>query len=157
MRSNHKNPVLFLDIDGVLCTRRAHLTLGKRQGIWYMWDPVGVDAVRQACEAGAKICVSSTWRFHPEDLFKQLDAHDLRKYLLDDWKTIDLRCNGKWRGDEIAEYLSRYPEIDSYRILDDDIDMLDNQFKKHIKTDTEEGMSSDNIKDLFSWIGITKD
>ena len=55
--------IIFLDIDGVLCTSRSHLAKHGK-GIMDEWDDVGALAIYRACKFGenVKIVVSSTWR-----------------------------------------------------------------------------------------------
>lgn len=148
--------IIFLDIDGVLCTRRSHLAYGKEGGIWHEWDPLGCHVLHRACTYDAWIVVSSTWRkpMHQDDLFEMLKKHSLFGYVyFPDWSTPVL--DGP-RGAEIAAWLAKHPEVTDYRILDDDHDMLDSQTKKCIFTDPEDGMTSDNIKKLLNWAGALK-
>lgn len=159
--------IIFLDIDGVLCTRRSHLSYGKEGGIWHEWDPIACNAVRRSCLKGCRIVVSSTWRFHEEDLWPMMESHGLKEFVyFPDWKTPDmgrLMLDATWdskiskiRGNEIEDWLCRHPEVSSYKILDDIPDFLEHQTKFHIHTDSEEGMDSDNIKKLLNWAGVLK-
>ena len=151
-----QNKVLFLDIDGVLCTRRSHLTYGREGGIWHEWDDLACEAVRKACRNGVRIVISSTWRkeCNREDLFAQLTKHGLRDFLHEDWMTP---IGNTIRGDEIALWLSRHQEVDSYRILDDDVDFTPAQIDHHlIHTDAEDGMTAENIKRLLNWSQVLK-
>jgi FMN phosphatase YigB (HAD superfamily) len=149
--------ILFLDIDGVLCTSRSHLAYGKEGGIWHEWDPLAANAIRRACQQGVGLVISSTWRFHEKDLWPQMDKHLLNEFVVrPDWRTKDMRCDGHQRGDEIAEWLSRHPEVGDYRILDDDNDMLEDQLKKCIFTDALDGMTHENIKKLLNWAGALR-
>ena len=148
--------ILFLDVDGVMCTRRSHLVYGKEGGIWHEWDPLACAAIYKACQHGVQIVVSSTWRkpMHQESLFEKLKEHNLFGYVLfPDWKTP---IRDGIRGLEVAEWLSKHSEVESYRILDDDADFLDSQEKFLIRTDPEDGMTSENIKRLLNWAGALK-
>ena|SRR6478609_11847885 len=146
--------VIFLDIDGVLCTRRSHLAYGKEGGIWYEWDPLGINVIRKTCLNGVKIVLSSTWRkpVNEPHFIAQYARYGMdRDWLyLPDWKTpiTDLK-----RGEEIQKWLDGHQEVTDYRIIDDDNDMLESQLKKCIFTDAEDGMTSDNIKKLLNWSG----
>lgn len=157
--------ILFLDIDGVLCTRRSHMAYGKEGGVWDDWDPLGCAVIRQACEKGVTIAISSTWRksMHQKNLFGKLNKHDLYRFVFwagtpSLWHTPI--TSGK-RGEEIQQWLDRaasqwHEPIEDYRILDDDNDMLEHQIPKCIFTDAEDGMTSDNIKKLLNWSGAWK-
>lgn len=154
--------VIMLDIDGVLATRRSHLAYGKEGSIWFEWDPLACAVLRRCCTgytdgyvAYVKIVVSSTWRksMHEHDLRGKLNKYGLLEFLHEDWRTKEL--NGT-RGGEIAEWLSRHHEVTDYRIVDDDNDMLESQLPKCIFTDSEDGMTSDNIKKLLNWSGAWK-
>ncbi len=145
--------IIFLDIDGVLCTRRSHLAYGKEGGIWHEWDPLACHAINRACQKGVQIVISSTWRKFTDDLMPQLIKHDLMKYLRQpNWHT-PIGSSATSRGMEISLYLEEdsNQDIEDYLILDDDIDMLEHQMKKFVQCDGEDGMTSDNIKRLLNW------
>lgn len=148
--------ILFLDVDGVICTRRSHLAFGKEGSGWFHWDPVGCAAIIKACAKGVRLVVSSTWRkdMHKDELDANFKTHGfLPEYLHPDWRTRDLM---RGRGADIDDWLARHPEIQNYKILDDDSDMLEHQLSHFIQTDGEEGMTSDNIKKLLNWSGALK-
>lgn len=145
------NKALFLDVDGVLCSWRAHFALGNSGGIWYEWDPIAIEAIRRACTKGVTIVVSSTWRMpgNRQHLLDQLTKHDLIGYVhKSDPYTPQFN---RQRGHEIADWLTRHPEVTSYRILDDDCDMMEEQMPYLIHTDGSEGMTSENIRALLRW------
>ncbi len=145
--------VIFLDVDGVVCTRRSFLSNDREGSVWNTWDEVGCQAIRRACSKGIKLVVSSTWRKFENDLWPKMEQHGLKDFVyFPDWKTKVLGP----RGAEIGEWLSRHPEVTDFKILDDDSDMLDSQRTHFIKTDALEGMTSDNIKKLLNWSGALK-
>ncbi len=155
--------ILFLDIDGVLCTARSNVVYDKEGARWYAWDPLACQAVRMACEKGVKIVVSSTWRHekHKAHLDAQLQAFGLFDYLHADWRTIDIAVRGEWndnncRGVEIKDWLDRHPETTSYRILDDIPQFLPEHMPFFIHTDMDNGMDSDNIRALLRWARYLK-
>jgi hypothetical protein len=158
--------VLFLDIDGVLCTGRSHAVYGKEGGMWFEWDPLGCAAIQRACNKHVTIVVSSTWRHerHRADLLSQMEKHNLDRYMHQtDPYTPDMRCQrhpvhggSMIRGDEINDWLARHPEVESYRILDDDADFHPDQEKRLIRTDPTDGMLFQNILDLLRWAGALK-
>lgn len=55
--------IMFLDIDGVLCTMRSHFAFGDKKGLWMAWDITVCQMIRQLCEDfNLKIVISSCWR-----------------------------------------------------------------------------------------------
>lgn len=140
--------IIFLDIDGVLCNRRS---LMRKQRIkrMNMLDRDCVARLDALCAAGGKdvrIVISSTWRkYHPrEDIAEHLEHHGLRHGLVhEDWRTIVLEG---FRGDEIAEWLSRHPEVTSFIILDDDSDFLDEQLPRHVQSSFEPGFTEADLE-----------
>ena len=109
--------IIFLDVDGVLNNNDTD----TRNPLGY----IGVDdtlcqRLRDIVAAtGAKIVLSSAWRTTPRAL----------PYL---WEHCGptVECVGqtdyypnKYRGDEIADWLAKHPEVDKFVILDDRTDM----------------------------------
>lgn len=145
-----ENKVIFLDIDGVICTLRAHLAFVNRPGVLDVWDPTGVAMVKRLCDDhDCKIVCISTWRLY-DDCISAFEKRDLKQYLHEDWRTKDLRdgsVNGLNRGNEVAEWLSRHQEVTKYIILDDDTDFLETQKPFQVKTDSQDGLSAKNFID----------
>ena len=128
--------ILFLDIDGVICSIRSATAFGG-----YPWgvnpedmrlfDPVAIALLKKLCnETGCKIVLASTWRMtigHAEIAkILELPIIDSTPYLL----------NNRWRGAEIAAWLKEHKEdVEKYAIVDDDDDMNKEQipFLVHIK------------------------
>ena len=55
--------IVFLDIDGVLCTPKSHPAFDTRNGLIESWDLTAVQLIRRLCiDANAKIVVTSVWR-----------------------------------------------------------------------------------------------
>jgi hypothetical protein len=141
--------VVFLDMDGVLCTPRAALALGDR-GIITVLDPVAVGMLNILClRADAELVISSSWRkMYPEHAFRSmLWMAGVRVEIHRDWRTVDAWDEGmNWhgmtlRGHEIEEWLSRHPEITHHVILDDDADFTRHQLDNHhVHCDPEDGM-----------------
>lgn len=151
--------IIFLDIDGVLCTSRSHLSKHGRGGLMDEWDDVGALAIYRACKFGenVKIVVSSTWRkfcLNPRDnsdiLGVRLAQFNLTQFLHTDWRTKEL--NGI-RGHEIAKWMEEHPNATDYIILDDDSDFLKHQYKNLIRTDFENGLTYSDIKKILTWSG----
>jgi len=133
--------IIFLDIDGVVTSVRTG---------WYNFDIYTVNFLRWLCkESGAKIVISSTWRYnHGHDFWKPI----FEDYLHDDFKTPDklkdnFQIRGKDcnRGDEIQAWLDKHKDVEKYLILDDDSDMLEHQLPYLIQTDSMDGMLSDHM------------
>lgn len=131
--------ILFLDIDGVITSARAN---GFRD-----FDPFAVHCITWACkEAGYRIVLSSTWRF------ADYDVQDFWQEIFDglfhdDWRTPDKTRkleNGIWiakiRGDDVAAWLEKHPEVTEYIILDDDSDFLPEQKERVVFTDLHNGL-----------------
>ncbi len=155
--------VIFLDIDGVLCTLRSHLAYHGVGGCWWDWDPVGCEVIKRCCKAGVKLVISSTWRLNcpspmddSSDLGLLLGKHGLREFIyMPGWRTpTDWKAK---RGGEIQQWLDAHPDVTDYRILDDDSDMLDSQMLNFIKTDGLDGIPSLKMIDLMYWSGCGVD
>jgi hypothetical protein len=168
--------IMFLDIDGVLCTMRSEFAFGDDKGLMMSWDITCCQMVRVLCEKfGFKIVISSTWRNQntTEKLRSHLCIYGLISHLYNgkgerknwfygskeksfEWRTKFLKRteekeNGHniRRGKEIEEWLNRHPFISDYVIIDDDRDMLEKQMSHfvHIE-DGEEGFSSKNFSKI---------
>lgn len=101
-------------------------------------------------ETDTKICVSSTWKHHfgtkgyistPdkwEDAF-QLLGFNPGTYvgITGDRRTL--------RGEEIQDWLDKHPEVEDYVILDDDSDMLPEQFAKFHHSDPWFGLNPNHL------------
>lgn len=132
--------VIFLDIDGVLCTPRAHLAYATGM-LMRHYDPTSTRLLARLCrETGAEIVLSSTWRLsfnisHMDALLMNAGFGDVPWHTA--WKTPSLREQS--RGEEIAKWMEQHGTPDRYVILDDDSDMLESQKPNFIQTDTDEG------------------
>jgi len=169
--------IMFLDIDGVLCTMRSQFAFGDNRGLMSAWDITCCQMIRSLCEKlNFKIVISSVWK-------NQNTVHQLRSHLgvyglVEDlyegkgernkwfygseensyeWRTKKLKYDPEKdgehirRGLEIQEWLNRHPLISDYIIIDDDSDMLKSQLSHfiHIK-DGAEGFSSDNYMQILT-------
>jgi HAD domain in Swiss Army Knife RNA repair proteins len=158
--------VVFLDMDGVLSTRRAYSAAMEAEKNGLMVRPVpdrwiDADAMTNFNDlierSGALVVVSSTWRLdhHHTDGSKFLDILRRNGFvgtLHNDWRTKDLShpiagsviIQGKMRGDEVLEWLSRHPDITRYAILDDDCDFHPTQ--PHVKSGFEIGLTAEHVE-----------
>lgn len=149
--------VIFLDIDGVLYTKRSGLAFAQaieqRRATPCDDERVkafDVEAVKNLGElvylTGARLVVSSTWRLRADlhalrDLFRNLPfAHAL----LDTTGT-----QRKTRAEEILAWLLSHPGITSFAIIDDMLDGLDVTFPDHfVKCEAGRGFGDRAAFDL---------
>lgn len=149
-------PVIFLDVDGVLNHRRV-FSAGAGPCVLC---PQAIERFRRlVSETGARVVLSSTWRlgnFPNEHVFALRRAGVLERQHRD-WRTKDLRGKVSTggielpdhkRGNEIAEWLSRHPEVTRYAIVDDDSDMLPDQMPRFVQTTFETGLRNEHCERL---------
>jgi hypothetical protein len=151
------NKVIFLDIDGVLCTLRSHFAHQNRGGLNDAWDQTCALMIARLCkDNGAAIVISSSWRIMRRQILEYyLSMHSLCDYLYgevrhgnlysqqsEDFMTKRLDSD---RGHEIADWLANHPNVNQYIILDDDADMLPEQMPFLIKCDPYEGFGAMNF------------
>lgn len=140
--SETPNRVLFLDVDGVL----NHL------GIWKIGrpNPIDPECVARLNEVlgktKARVVLSSAWRGLRSLEAKLRKSGALKRKYPRDWRTPQLHSTSKGgiimarvRGDEIAAWLARHPEVNRYAIVDDDGDMLAEQMPYFVQTDFHDG------------------
>jgi hypothetical protein len=107
-----KNRIILLDIDGVLNVNfPSHDEYGR------CFHPNFVDNLKYIIdETGAKIVISSTWRFSGLVIMKEMwEKRNLPGEIIDITPHIDI-CK---RGEEI-EYWLKNNEVDSFVIVDDE-------------------------------------
>ncbi len=143
--------VVFLDIDGVLNSenwlRQKSEAIDEPRG-WF--DPRAVALLNKLLvETGAKIVVSSAWRLCHE--FEELKG--ILKSVGIETEVVGITYNlgNVPRGHEIADYLSRHPEIDNFVILDDDRDM-DRVQHRLIKTAWKRGLQLSHVLKAVEWL-----
>lgn len=144
--------IVFLDIDGVLNSRRTVVAFGSYPytvtGLdRAKFDEVSVRLISGIIEtAGAKVVLSSTWR-------KDGNWHEIGPAL--GIPIIDKTPVGIGpRGSEIAQWLSEHAEVEQYAIVDDDSDMLPEQLPFFVQTSGFEGFSWVNAEKLAGLLGI---
>lgn len=119
MNSNKMFLAVFLDVDGVLNTRRScvHAPSGIYVGVDEARISILASAMRENGAAG--VVLTTTWKDLPEEDEDYLYlVESLAKYKI---KVLgktreDLSCE---RGEGILEYLELHPEVDEFVILDD--------------------------------------
>lgn len=147
--------VLFLDIDGVLNSRKwfgsLHATIVAAKYPEEHFDPAAVARVNAIVErTGAVICVSSSWRLGRSvaELGELLATQGIRAEVVGA-TPVDFRA----RGLEIARWLAEHPEVTVYAILDDDSDMRQ-LARQHVKTDFEDGLLDHHVESAVSLLGV---
>lgn len=140
--------VIFLDIDGVLCTVRSHIARGDL-GLMRALDREGVGLLNQVVDDQTRFVLSSTWRLlHDREWMEDhLRMHGWIGQFHDDWRTKEI-SSMRGRGGEIAEWLGRHPDTDRFAIVDDDSDMLPEQMSMFVHTSTDDGFSWKNFMEL---------
>ena len=136
--------VLFLDIEGVLnhenfFLKRAEMA-EENNFLPYplnQFDPLCVERVNRILdETDAKLVISSSWRF-TKGLDIILTTVGLKHPIFDTTPCLP----NKMRGEEVALWLKNHPDFDTYAILDDDGDFLDEQKKYLVQTFFMEGLT----------------
>lgn len=140
---------LFLDIDGVLNSRRTEVAFGGyphdfSEHDMARFDWVAVGLIRKLCrETGAQIVLSSTWRLH----FTVAEvAAGLDLPIVD--ATPDSPAGYDGRGHEIAAWLADHPEVTHYAIVDDLAVMRREQAAHFVQTNDECGLTLDDYDAL---------
>jgi hypothetical protein len=107
--------IIFLDIDGVLNCKK---TFNPRK-LPYIIDPKLLKCLETLLErTGAKVVLSSTWRYDPAGLFS---AKHWGVPFID--VTPDMPTQP--RRNEVLAWLKEHPGVDRYAVIDDEDDELD--------------------------------
>jgi len=127
--------VLFLDIDGVLNSRRTAVAFGSyphKLAHLDRFDHAALGLVRRLCDAGVSVVLSSSWReeFPHADIGRALDLPIIGGTPV---------LSGS-RGSEIAAWLAAHEDVRTWAIVDDDRDMLDGQRGCFVQTDPDNGL-----------------
>lgn len=143
--------IIFLDMDGVLCTARAHIAQRKVKTEWHMTaldrEAVGLlNAIHEHDSDNTRYVLSSTWRTQYDQAY--MEAH-LRSFgwtgvFHYDWKTPKYQRTMSehqgFRGVEVADWLNRN-EHTTYAIFDDGTDFLESQQENFVNTRHDYGIS----------------
>lgn len=160
--------IMFLDVDGVMCTARSQLAFGDDTLLMQAWDITVCQMLRVLCaKHDLKIVITSDWRSQPQRLRTYLATYGLIEKIYGDdvfndgsieWKTKRLPYKDEdanrhvRRGLEIQEWLNRHQDVSNYIIIDDDSDMLDVQHTHFFQVkDGAEGFSSQNFIDICNY------
>jgi hypothetical protein len=112
------NSVIFLDIDGV-CNNKADYSKPRQSDAELLPDRTLQILKRIVDSTGAKIVLSSSWRFRLADVVNNR-LGDFGLFLLD--KTTTVSLDDPRRAAEIDLWLSNNPDFNAMAILDDDDD-----------------------------------
>lgn len=118
--------IIFLDIDGVLnnleSLRFPRTNVKSSRHSYSTAHPNCVSALNRIAEkTNARIVISSTWRgIGLEILFELFHKWGITAPTVGRTPLWDRSCE---RGDEIASWLSKNPQVESFVILDDGDDM----------------------------------
>lgn len=168
--------ILFADIDGVLNNDTSvsyYYRMGKDNTYSHL-DPMCIENLRYILKKvpDLKFVISSSWRKACEDankekIIKACQEHDFDLPLHDDWHTIRHWTIEKnylkgrkskyykidWRGNEVAEWLSRHPEVKMWICLDDDSDFM--PYNNLVQTENSLGLTRVEAEIIVSY--FTKD
>lgn len=135
--------ILFLDVDGVLncekterITKNGYLFVGGRKlkRLKHILD-----------ETGAKVVLSSDWRYNRDEPGMNSDflefRNELHRYRIE---ICDYTPELMWsnRGKEIELYLKKHPGIKNYVILDDSKE-VDPENPHFVKTEMKHGLTKE--------------
>lgn len=143
--------IIFLDIDGVF----NYVGCKYKLGHVYFVDPEKIKLLKQLIDkTGAKVILSSTWRYGWMDLNNGCDSSNSRDFvkLRDEFKKYGVEFMdytpkySAYRGDEIDLWLKNWKgeKIESFVIFDDDNDM--NPYMRNlVRTSFTKGLEQKHI------------
>lgn len=138
--------IVFLDIDGVICTPDDYAENRADDGL-PRFNPERVKLLNLLCALPeTEVVISSTWRHFmgKEELERRLREAGFDGTIHCDWCTPDLKRGREPRGAEIERWLQDHPEVDRAIILDDETDFFEGQ--PVVQTDTRHGLNRDDIQ-----------
>jgi hypothetical protein len=145
--------VLFLDIDGVLNSRRTAVAFDGYPHSFSLddmrrFDHVAIGLIRRLCdETGCSVALSSSWRY---DYTAQEVAAALSLPVID----ATPLSNGT-RQMEIKAWLLAHPDVTSYAIVDDVGPMLKSQKSRFVQTDELHGLTLTDYLNLKRILGVS--
>jgi hypothetical protein len=146
------NPIIFLDIDGVLCINFTKGTEHRNTDKYGdHFDRHNVDQLKRIIDAtGANIVISSSWRRAGLQVMKDMWKDRSLPGNVIDITPFDYGSHAwnSWnpyiaRGEEIKKWMKVNGYPDRYVIIDDDPDMLDWHQDHFVRTETETGLTSE--------------
>lgn len=142
-----KIKVAFLDIDGVWNNISSSIVLNQE------YDPVTLALIQKLQEeTGIYIVLSTTHRFGWEtssEFCQHMKEYNISMNMHNGWRTPYMQ--GRARGEEIQKWLEKYGEnIETYIIIDDDRDMLEDQLPYFVHTDSMTGFGGREYEQALS-------
>lgn len=143
-----KDPIIFLDFDGVLNTEQYQAWLAVKgkpnKDAWGpLFDPCAVRNLRKIIEStSAEIVISSSWRYiHRLGSLRMMwEVRELPGEILD-----ILPCGASYisRGEDIECWMNQHGQTD-YVIIDDLNDFYPTQLDRYVETNPIEGITEAN-------------
>lgn len=168
MKNEKQNcKIIFLDIDGCINYTRWYQNIdGRNPGNLYGQegdlDPLCINRIIKICnETGAKVVISSDWRFDWFGTQTRLTKMGLdSNYVIDKtpeyiWKNVGKEdyFNENYeetyefsRGFEIDGWLNEHLEVTNYIIIDDRTDFTEKQKEHFIHVDSMWGLTDEHVK-----------
>ncbi len=159
--------ILFLDIDGVFIPGRAYYMAHQSKPIVTEFDPCVVGMVNRIAETtGARFVIHSSWlRSSLQFLSASFDGdtptvHEwmIRQGLKERYFHEDHSCKYRFSGtrwDAIYDWNESHPEVEEYRILEDETpprNIVNNDWV--VTTDFDEGLTmKQHLQILKEWNG----
>lgn len=152
--------IIFLDVDGVLNTRKTIRRLNCCNEFIFV-DTRKILRLRDIVErTGAKLVLSSTWRFGAErdalyferEALRELVA-EFRRVRCPLWFDITPYFPHAKRWQEINAWLMLHPEVDEFVILDDLGDELKPFADQLVLTNKLEGLTKERAELAISMLG----
>ena len=139
--------IIFLDVDGVLNSQYSF----KRHGN-ILYDEYLKNLKKIVLETKANIVISSTWRKSDilmNELKEYLEKYEISQYLIG--KTDNYIGINKERGDEIRKWINdnKHLNIETFVIIDDDIDMREFTNTNLAKCKNETGFTDEVLHDAL--------
>lgn len=144
--------VIFLDVDGVLNSEVSRELDREKFDNWMECEvsEMHVNNLKRIVdETGAKIVLSSSWRYDfPQISGRQVISDPLTMVLVRKLRDAGLEIfdvtpdlHGKMRGLEVQEWLNNHPEVKRYVILDDDSDFTEEQKAFFVNSTFKSGLT----------------
>lgn len=156
--------VIFLDVDGVLNCSRTTKRLSCASEFLFA-DTRKILRLRKIVEeTGAKLVLSSTWRFgaHPRALYTEREslrelAAEFRRLRCPLWFDITPYLPQAKRQKEIYAWLKQHPEVDDFIILDDVGEELMWYWDHLVLTDPRIGLNNERMEQAIKMLGEKND
>lgn len=141
--------VIFLDIDGVLNSRKFY-----KSDYAYAYpdddlDPYAVKRLNHIIEqTKAKVVISSSWRLEHDqaEIQMMMNRNGFQGEIID--MTDNLIKKGMDRGDEIQQWIEAHSDVESFVVIDDfNFPNFDKLFPwRFIQTDYKVGLSNEDVR-----------